>query len=110
MRKADLPLGGRCLLTCRLLHHADKQESRRRTNAVTAPHACPEGEVRWCSEMVNKRLSGVNLPSRKVGVLRRQPIPIRHWCYGAKFSPRRCRGGAIIDDRASQARTTVCRR
>src|SRR6266851_7634654 len=70
MRKADLPLGGRCLLTCRLLHHADKSESRRRDECGDGPHACPGGEVRWCSEMVNKRLRRVNLASRKVGVLR----------------------------------------
>jgi hypothetical protein len=70
MRKADLPLGGRCLPTCRLLHHADKSESRRRDECGDGPQACPGGEVRWCSEMVNKRLRRADLHGRKVGALR----------------------------------------
>ncbi len=59
---------------------------------------------RWfCGRPVRARFAWRSLAS---GL--RQPIPIRHWCYGAELSPRRCRGGAIIDDRASQARTRRC--
>src|ERR1700730_6074385 len=63
MRTADLLEGAHCLPTCRLLHRADKSRSCHRTKRGRLPvlAQCPEGAVRCCLDMVNRRLRHVSL-------------------------------------------------
>src|SRR5438105_13324654 len=56
MQKADFPQGARCLPTCRLPHQADKSNPATNADDGSSSRELPEGEMRWCSGMVNERL------------------------------------------------------
>jgi len=53
-----------------LLHRADKSRSRHRNecgDGFQLAHTCPEGAIRCCSDMANKRLRPASLPGRQTG-------------------------------------------
>src|SRR5712692_9883624 len=111
MPKADLSQGARCLLTCRLLHHADKSKSRHRDKCRDG--CCSPTHVRkiksdaaqiWLTKGEGEKLPA---PTCAAGVTRlRPPADNGRRCIRRR-SPRR--SGAVCLQRAGKLRDKFLR-